>query len=118
MSVTTAGAGRVVEEWLDAALPAARTLAIVTLGCTAQASTSRSAGCGSGSGGSRRCRASRLVPLLPELALLIAGWALLRTSVGATLAAQPVAAWLARGLLSLVLVVAVLDLVGDVRTLA
>lgn len=58
------------------------------------------------------------VPLLPVLALLIAGWALLRTSVGATLAAQPVAAWLARGLLSLVFVVAVLDLVGDVRTLA
>lgn len=56
-------------------------------------------------------------PLLPGLLLLVAGWALLQTTVGARVRAAPSAAWLARSLLAVLFVVAVADLVGDYRTL-
>ncbi len=58
------------------------------------------------------------VPLLPGLLLLSAGWLLLQTAAGARIRATPSAAWVARGLLALVFLVAVADLVVDYRALS
>ena len=57
-------------------------------------------------------------PLFPGLVLLAAGWAALRTTTGARIRARPLAAWMARGLLTLVFLAAVADLVRDYRTLS
>jgi hypothetical protein len=58
------------------------------------------------------------VPLLPGLLLLAAGWLLLQTGAGARVRAAPSAAWAARGLLTLVFLVAAADLVADYRALS
>ncbi len=60
-------------------------------------------------------------PLLPLLALLLAGFAarfgLRRDDAGARLLASPVGPWLARGVLAVVFVLALGNIAGDVRTL-
>ena len=60
-------------------------------------------------------------PLLPLLALLLAGFAarfgLRRDDAGARLLASPIGPWVARGVLAVVFVLAVVDIAGDVRTL-
>jgi len=52
-------------------------------------------------------------PLFPGLALLVAGWAALRTPPGGAIRATPTAAWVARGLLTVVFLLAVADLTRD-----
>lgn len=57
-------------------------------------------------------------PLFPVLLLLAAGWAALWSMTRAGIRATPRAAWVARGLLTLVFLMAVVDLVRDYRTLS